>query len=49
LIELEGNLLYLIDLGIFGLSLLCPLLLAGQVSLIRASWRMFRRQGKGGA
>jgi hypothetical protein len=48
LIELEGNLLYLIDLGIFGLCLLCPLLLAGQVSLIRASWRMFRRQGKGG-
>jgi hypothetical protein len=49
LIELEGDLLYLIDLGIFGLYLLCPLLLAGQVSLIRASWRMFRRQGKGGA
>jgi len=43
LIKMEENLLFKIDLGTIALSLLCPLLMAGQVSLLFASWRMFRR------
>lgn len=43
MIEMEMNLLFIIDLGILGLSLLCPLLMAGQICLMLASWRMFRR------
>jgi uncharacterized protein YukE len=44
LIELEGELLFYIDLGIFGLSLLCPILMAGQASLIYLFWKLFRRK-----
>ena len=44
LIDLEGNLLFKIDLGIFGLSLLCPLLMAGQAWLIYCFWGLFRRK-----
>jgi archaellum component FlaC len=44
LIELEGDLLFKIDLGILALSLLCPILMAGQVSLIFYFWGIFRRK-----
>jgi len=44
LIELEGNLLFKIDLGILALSLLCPILMAGQASLIYLFWGLFRRK-----
>ena len=44
LIELKGNLLFNIDLGILALSLLCPILMAGQVSLIYLFWGLFRRK-----
>jgi predicted nuclease with TOPRIM domain len=44
LIELEGNLLFYIDLGILALSLLSPILMAGQVSLIYRFWDLFRRK-----
>ncbi len=49
LMDLEANLLFDIDLGILGLTLLCPVLMAGQVSLIWALGRLFRRAGKGEA
>jgi hypothetical protein len=42
LIELEGDLLFKIDLGILGLSLLCPILMAGQALLIYRFWKLFR-------
>ena len=44
LMELEGNLLFKIDLGILALSLLCPILMAGQASLIYLFWKLFRRK-----
>jgi hypothetical protein len=44
LIELEVNLLFKIDLGILALSLLCPILMAGQASLIYFFWGLFRRK-----
>jgi hypothetical protein len=47
LMNLEATLLFDIDLGILGLTLLCPLLMAGQVSLIWALGHVFRRAGKG--
>jgi hypothetical protein len=49
LMDLEANLLFDIDLGILGLTLLCPLLMVGQVSLIWALGLVFRRVGKGEA
>jgi len=48
LMELEGNLLFYIDLGVLALSILGPVLIAGQAALGWASWRLFRRKGKGG-
>ena len=44
LFELEGNLLFHIDLGILALSLLCPILMAGQALLIYRFWGLFRRK-----
>jgi uncharacterized protein YukE len=44
LMELEGNLLCYIDLGVLALSLLCPILMAGQASLIYFFWGLFRRK-----
>jgi hypothetical protein len=44
LIELEGDLLFKIDLGILGLSLLCPILMAGQALLTYYFWGLFRRK-----
>ena len=44
LIELEGNLLFQMDWGILALSLLCPILMAGQASLIYHFWKLFRRK-----
>jgi hypothetical protein len=44
LMELEGDLLFKIDLGILALSLLCPILMAGQVSLLYLFWKLFRRK-----
>ena len=44
LMELEGNLLFKIDLGILALSLLCPILMAGQASLLYLLWGLFRRK-----
>ncbi len=44
LMELEGNLLFYIDLGILALCLLCPILMAGQASLIYFVWVLFRRK-----
>jgi hypothetical protein len=43
LIELEGNLLFKIDLGLLALCLLCPILMAGQAALIYLFWGLFRR------
>ena len=44
LMELEGNLLFKIDLGILALSLLCPILMAGQASLMYLFGGLFRRK-----
>jgi len=44
LIELEGNLLFKIDLGILALSLLCPILMAGQASMIYLFWGLFQKK-----
>ena len=44
LIELERNLLFKIDLGILALSLLCPILMAGQASLLYLFWGRFQRK-----
>jgi uncharacterized protein YukE len=44
LMELEVDLLFKIDLGILDLSLLCPILMAGQASLIYLLWGLFRRK-----
>jgi uncharacterized protein YukE len=44
LMELEGNLLFKIDFGILALSLLCPILMAGQASLLYLLWGWFRRK-----
>jgi hypothetical protein len=44
LMELEVDLLFKIDLGILALSLLCPILMAGQASLIYLFWKLFRRK-----
>jgi hypothetical protein len=46
LMNLEATLLLDVDLGILGLTLLCPLLMAGQISLIWALGRLFRQAGK---
>lgn len=46
LMELEGNLLFNIDLGVLALTLFCPLLAVGQVCWMRASWRLFRGKGR---
>ena len=42
IIELEGNLLFYINLGALAFSLLCPLLMAGQVCLLLRSWKWLR-------
>ena len=44
LMELEVDLLFKIDLGILALSLLCPILMAGQASLMYLLWGLFRRK-----
>jgi hypothetical protein len=44
LMELEVDLLFKIDLGILALSLLCPILMAGQAALLYLLWGWFRRK-----
>ncbi len=44
LMELEADLLFKIDWGILALSLLCPILMVGQASLIYLFWGLFRRE-----
>jgi hypothetical protein len=46
LMELEADLLFKIELGILALGLLCPILMAGQVSLIFRFWSTLRRKGQ---
>ena len=46
LIELEVDLLFKIDLGILALSLLCPILIAGQASLMFRFWRLFQKKSR---